>query len=438
MRNPDGRNTAATKQPARRGVAAYPALALCALASAGCGDILSLKQSSATQIEADGLYAPANAQLLVNGVIADFECAFTRVVASMAIHGDELANAWAAADNYDRDRRTVTPSSPFTGGCGGAQHPSFYAALNTARGMADTTYVELAGWSDAEVANRARLLAQTAAYGGYSLVMLGEAMCTGAINVGPELTSLQLFDEANTRFDRALTHTAAANDPQVTHFARLGRARALLNLGRYDDAATDAAMIPPDFVIGTSGDLTYTRRQNLVFVHVTQGFFGTVGPSYRNLTMENGLPDPRVQVTDQNRAGNMAGSRIWTPDKYPTAASSTPITRYAEAQLIIAEARIRSGDLPAAAIAINNARSGHAGMPVYSVAGKTQAEVLTDLIEERRREFFLEGRRYYDVRRFDLPLIPAPGTPYPAGGTYGDQRCYPLPNVERNNNPNIN
>jgi starch-binding outer membrane protein, SusD/RagB family len=442
MGNVNGRSTTmTTSKPTRlRDALGHAALAVCVLTTAGCDDIFSLKQSSAAQIEAAGLYKPSNAQLLVNGVIADFECAFARTVLGMAVHGDELSNAWAATLNYDVDRRSVATNGPYAGGCAGAQHPSFYTALNTARGVADTTYVELSGWTDAEVPNRARLLAQTAAYGGYSLVMLGEVMCTGAINVGPELTSMQLFEEAKLRFDRALTHTAAANDPAVTHFARLGRARALLNLGRYDEAAADAATIPASFVIGTSGDETYTRRQNMVFTHVTQGFFGTVDPSYRNLTMENGAPDPRVRVTDQNRAGNMVGSRIWTPDKYPTAATPMPITRYAEAQLIIAEARIRSNNLPAAAAAINAARTsgGRTGMPVYSVEGKTQAQVLTDLVEERRREFFLEGRRYYDVRRFDLPLLPAPGTPYAAGGgTYGDQRCFPLPNVERNRNPNI-
>jgi starch-binding outer membrane protein, SusD/RagB family len=439
MPTENGRSTLMKQTTSPRGLSRAAALVACVLATTGCDDIFSLKQSSDTQIDAAGLYRPENAQLLVNGVIADFECAFTRVVTAMAVHSDELANAWSAADNHDLDRRTVTPTSPFAGGCGGSQHPSFYTALNTARGMADTTYVELSGWTDQLVPNRGRLLAQSAAYGGYSLVMLGEAMCTGAVNLSAEMTSPQLFEAALVRFDNALTHTAAANDPLVTHFARLGRARALLNLGRYDEAATEAATIPSSFVIGTSGDATFARRQNIVHTHVTQGFFGTVDPSYRNLVMENGAPDIRVRVTNQNRTGNVQGTTIWTPDKYPTPAASMPITRHAEAQLIIAEARARSGNLQAAAAAINAARTtgGRTGLPVYNVEGRTQVQVLADVVEERRREFFLEGRRFYDLRRFNLPQFPAPGSPYPAGGVYGDQRCFPLPNIERNNNPNI-
>jgi hypothetical protein len=54
------------------------------------------------------------------------------------------------------------------------------------------------------------------------------------------------------------------------------------------------------------------------------------------------------------------------------------------------------------------------------------------------RALFAEGFRNYDMQRFDIPLLPAPGTPYPSkGGTYGDTRCLPLPDIERFNNPNI-
>ena len=76
-------------------------------------------------------------------------------------------------------------------------------------------------------------------------------------------------------------------------------------------------------------------------------------------------------------------------------------------------------------------------MPAYDATGQTAAEVLAQVIEERRREFFLEGHRFNDVRRFNLPLEPAVGAPFASGGTHGDQRCFPLPDVERLNNPNI-
>jgi hypothetical protein len=43
-----------------------------------------------------------------------------------------------------------------------------------------------------------------------------------------------------------------------------------------------------------------------------------------------------------------------------------------------------------------------------------------------------------DIKRYGIPLTPPAGTPYPLGGFYGDETCYPLPDVERNNNPNTN
>ena len=67
----------------------------------------------------------------------------------------------------------------------------------------------------------------------------------------------------------------------------------------------------------------------------------------------------------------------------------------------------------------------------------TAAQVRDQILEERRREFFLEGHRLGDMRRFNVPLSPAVGAPYPHGNTYGDQRCFPLPDSERNNNPNL-
>jgi hypothetical protein len=129
---------------------------------------------------------------------------------------------------------------------------------------------------------------------------------------------------------------------------------------------------------------------------------------------------------------------MWAAAKYPALTTGIPIAKYAEAQLIIAEARAAAGDIPGAVTAINNARNTRAGMPAYDAAGKSAAEVRTDIIEERRRELFLEGHRLGDIRRYQLPLNPATGSPYAAGGgTYGTQNCFPLPDVERINNPNI-
>lgn len=422
-----------------RGLLSVSALAAACCMLTGCSDIFSLKQENPSTLTADAVYTPANALLLVNGAISDFECAYSRYIVGSGLLGDELIDAIANSVNYDYDRRTLLPTSAYAGGCGGTQQPGIYTALSTARGTADEAYERLSGWTDEQVPNRTRLMGLVSAYAGYSIVLLGEGMCSAAIDLSPEMTPAELFAAAVVRFDQAIAAATTANDATTLNLARVGKGRALLNLGNAAAAATEVTAVPSNFVVNTSMDATNSRRQNMVFLHTVQSFFSSVDSSYRGLTL-GGAPDPRVPVTNSGQVGTAASTPIWQTGKYPAVTTPFAVAKYAEAQLIIAEARIAANDLSGAATAINNARnsSGRTGMPQYSAAGQTAAQVRAQLIEERRREFFLEGHRFYDLRRYNLPLIPAVGTPYPqGGGTYGDQRCFPLPDVERLNNPNI-
>jgi starch-binding outer membrane protein, SusD/RagB family len=407
--------------------------------TSGCEDVFSLKQSNPGSLTAESVYQPTNAQLLVNGAISDFECSFSRYVVNSGLFMDELHDAIASSSNYDIDRRTLFTISPYSGGCGNTQQPGYYTAFSTARGTADEAYKRLDGWTDAEVANRTRLMGQMAAYAGYSIVFLAEGMCTAAINLSPEMTPAQLFAEAILRFDKAITAATTANDQTTLNFARLGRARAQRGAGNLVAAGTDAALIPANFVVATSPDATNTRRQNMVFIHTVQNLYSSVDSSFRGLTL-GGAPDPRVVVVNSNSTGTATvAGQVWRASKYPLVTTPMPIARYAEAQLILAEARAATNDLTGAAAAINAARnSGRTGMPQFDPTGMTQAQIQTQIIEERRRELFLEGHRLGDIRKYNLPLNPPIGRTYAIGsGTYGDQRCFPLPDVERNNNPNI-
>jgi hypothetical protein len=413
------------------------------VAIAACTEITTLKQENPGQLDASLVYLPKNAQLLVNGAIGDFECAFSRYVTGSAILGDELTNAISQTTNFDYDRRTITTTQPYgTSTCAsGVQQPGVYTPISTARATADTILAQLQVWTDADVPNRQKLIGQAAAYAGYSLVLLGEAMCTAAINLGPEIQPSAVFTEAKARFDIAVTAAIAASDTTTRNFARLGRARTLLNLGGANVALAeaDAALIPTGFVVNMSTDAVNTRRQNIVFISTAQSNFSSVDTSFRRLTI-GGNPDPRVALTNTGKAGTAGktvSDTIYTPNKYPNAASPIAITKYQEAQLIVAESRVAAGDLTGAETAINRSRSQTAGLPAYSATGQTAAQVQAQIVEERRRELFLEGHRFGDVRRLNLPLVPAAGTAYRNGGLIGSQNCFPLPDVERINNPTI-
>ncbi len=401
-----------------------------------CNDLTSTSQQAPSRVIADQLYTPANAQLLLNSAIGDFECALANYIVAAGLVSDELGDAQLAQVGWDYDRRTIVPALTTYAGqaCGAVQVPSMYTPLSVARFDADKLLTALNGWTDAQVTGRQGLIAQAAAYAGYSLLLLGEGMCTAAIDLGPEMSRTQLNAEAEKRFDAAITAATAANDATTLNMARVGRARARLNQAKYAEARADAALVPDGFVKNATYSAVNARRENLVNTQLFRGLYSTVEAPFRNVTWA-GAPDPRVSVTNTNQVGQDRATNIWRANKYATSASPIPIASWREARLIEAEAAARAGDAAAAAAAINKLHTA-AGISAYTPG--TAAEALAQVQEERRRELFLEGQRLNDMIRFNVALDPAPGTPFPVkGGLYGNQLCFPLPDLERNNNPNI-
>jgi starch-binding outer membrane protein, SusD/RagB family len=403
------------------------------LAAAGC-DFNPLAQDAPSRVEAGVLEDPSNAILLVRSAVSEFECALVQHAFGTALVGDELRDGSLSEQYWDYDRRTLNPARGqyATTGCGGGV-PGNYMALSAARFQADNALRLLDRWTDAQVPARTDLIAQAAAYAGYSLTLLGESMCSAAIDMGPELTRAQLFAEAESRFGRALEAAAASGNAEITNLSRVGRARARLNLGRLDQAGADAALVPLGFVVSATYSDASTRRQNRLFTAMYRTPVATVDPSYRGLTV-GGVPDPRVAVINAGRSAIDTEVPLFQPAKYQAVSAPIRIASGVEAQLILAESRLAAGNVQGAVAAINTLRT-RLALPAYG--GGTAAEVRAQIIEERRRELFLEGHRLGDMIRHQVPLTPAPGTPFPRGGQFGDRLCFPLPDIERNNNPNI-
>jgi hypothetical protein len=152
----------------------------------------------------------------------------------------------------------------------------------------------------------------------------------------------------------------------------------------------------------------------------------------RNLTTEKGEIDPRGASTQTTTRPADNRAVIWVPNKHSSLTAATPVASYKEAQLILAEAQ--GGQ---SAVTIINALRAAVNLQPYT--GPTDAASIQKLIiDERRRALFAEGFRNYDMQRFNVPFNPPVGAPFPnKGGSYGDTRCLPLPDVERFNNPNI-
>jgi hypothetical protein len=416
------------------GRAALSMLALL-LVAAACRDITSLQQSNPGTLSTGTVFVPANAQLIVNSAQGDFECAYNDYVVGSALFVDELANAISNSANFDLDRRSMTPSHPYgTANCTGQQIPGVYTPLAAARASNDTAVAFLQGLTDAQVPARTKLICVASTYAGFSLILLGEGSCTVAINLGPELTPAQIFAEAKKRFDAAIAAATSAGDTQTLNLALLGRARAQLDLGNSAGAATDAALIPAGFVVNIGHDATVPRRQNLVFIHTQQSNFSSVDTSIQNAYAAS--KDPRIAVTLTTTKSSANNTLIAFPNKDATVTTPQALAKYSEAQLIIAENFTNTGNLDGAVAIINTLEAAN-GQPAFAPSPQTKAAVLAQIIEERRREFFLEGHRLGDLRRYNLPPSPMAGAPYVNGGVYGTQSCFPLPDVERINNPTL-
>jgi hypothetical protein len=414
----------------RAGRALALVVALSPLAACDPEELLEAARPSI--VEADRLNDPSQAQLLLNGVIADFECAHGAFVAASGLMGDELEDAQLAAAVWDYDRRSfnANPAGSYGPNQCNAQLFGVYRPLSTARYVADDLLRKLEGWTDAQVPDRMVKIATAAVYAGFSLLEMGMIMCSAAIDVGPEITSAQLFEQAEDRFTRAIQAATTAGSGAATMLtaAYAGRARVRLYRNNLTGAAADAREVPSGFVFSASAaNDPNGRRWNRIFHFVNFSRFHMVAAESRNLTT-GGQPDPRTRsVTTTVRA--VDGRVSVEQAKYTSLTASLPITRYAEAQLILAEAD------PTTTVGVINALRQAQGLPPMSAT--ELADIRGTLIEERRRELWLEGLRMYDIRRFDLPQIPAQGTAFAKGGTYGPTRCLPLPDAERFNNPCI-
>jgi hypothetical protein len=409
------------------------------LALASCDtldDLISVEAPS--RVAAEDLDNPANAGLLVASAINDFRCALPHFIGAGAYIGTEwgVGGDTGGGSYVWYDARVFTPGGwtamYATGDCSG-DAPNVYEPLSTARWMADDALRRLDEWGDAQVPDRTQLTAKAAAMAGYSLTLMGEAMCGAALDQGPALSPAELFALADNRFTRAIEAAGAAGAADIGNLARVGRARARLNLGQKAEAAADAAQVPEGFEYTFEYSGADASTENKLFVLMERELMATVEEPYRNMAFQ-GQPDPRVQAVDLGLQGPGTDIDMWSTTKYPSIESPISVATWEEAQLIMAEAALDAGQLQDA-VDIFNVLHDRVGLPPF--ASTDPAEIRNQLIYERKAELFLEGQHMQDIERFNMPLVPAPGTQFYHGGVYGDQICFPLPEVEYLNNPNI-
>ena len=337
--------------------------------------------------------------------------------------------AWVGAvraETNDFGRRVITPGNLDI-------NQSLWAPISLAISSNDKVLEVLAGTAG-EDANLN--VARSAMNAGFSLLLMGEYFCEGILRVGAPITPQQTLDSAIVRFERAIevgTAAGGAEATKIVNASTVGLARAYLQKGDNANAATTAATVAPSFefnAIYSDDPGSRTRVGNEVFGN-TAGLILVVPEDYR------ALDDPRVPFVDAGRLAQDGQLDLFDQTKYTSYAAPIRVASGLEARYIVAEARLKESD-PAPALALIAERRLAGGQTAFTGTGT--AAILAELMDQRARDFWLEAKHMGDYVRNPTatPYVPPAGTPYykPGQGNFGNATCVPVPNEERNANPN--
>lgn len=302
---------------------------------------------------------------------------------------------------------------------------------------------------------------------GYIYIMVGELFCSGIpfseavfggdLQLGRPLSMEQTFQAAAALFDTAMV--AGADSLQILQLARVGKARALLDLGQYADAAAlvTTANVPTSFTY----TINYTNGQirNYLYnffaynptsstpLNSSANHDGGTGLDYVTAGTTGG--DPRMTMVP------VGTTPVYFPRKWVNPADLTAdggqvaLADGLEARLIEAEAQLQAGDIPGWTTTLNTLRA--SGMstvipPLTSDSTLTASDTLRVNVMFRERAFWLygTGRRFGDMRRLVRQYHRPPEAVFPTGNhatvappysAYGDQLVPDPPLTEQTTNP---
>jgi len=406
-----------------------------ALPIVACEGLLDVKDPS--NLTADDFEEAIPVDLVTNGVRGEFQSMFDYYILYTGMLADEfvLAGTFPYRQEFD-DRMIFDNNSGLLG--------DVYNPMSRTRFMADTGVVllenaiggDLAGITDDELREAA---AEAKYYGGYIRMLFAESFCESAIAGGPALDSDARMEDALSFFVDAETRAQATGQDDFVAAARLGQARANMWLRNFSAASAAAAQVPDDFTyysiysnnsIGQKSKVVrYTWAINEV-IRWTVGDGTFEGNNFERWPyfdewVSLGLLASEPTLQSFNPAVPVAQQK-----KYDTGDTPIAMSSGTEAQLIVAEVLLRSGDLAGAAAIVNQFRADNWGLPAIAFSG-----VLVDDLElmarERSRELWLTGERLSTLRRYlvdGLDLFP---------DRAGTDTCLPVPLQEKAANENI-
>jgi hypothetical protein len=277
---------------------------------------------------------------------------------------------------------------------------------------------------------------------GHLSIFFGENYCAGVPLssrdadlrpvYGQPLTTAQLFDSALAALDAAVL--SAAGSERELNMARIGRGRALLNLGRFSEAAAAVASVPTDYVYNVYYGTAFGNENQFFPGDAPQNSFTVPEQEGMNGINWRSANDPRVPLILFPIMGYDGVTEVWYFAQYNAGGQPIRLATGIGARLIEAEAALQGGD-PVTWLAIHNTlRTTVPGLDPLVDPGTAAGRV--DLhFRERAFWLFLTGHRLGDLRRLVRQYGRAANTVFPIGpyrdsGSYGTAVSYALPAVE--------
>ncbi len=437
---------------------AWTWIALLALAATGCSIDKMLEVDDPDIVTPDQAAGPAAVPATVAGMVGDFQSAFDSYAIYAGLFTDEMILAGTFPTRIDVDERNVQldPNN-------GTLEDDLFGPFHVARESADRNRAAWAGavddpdYSGVQDALKEGL-ALSSLYGGYLRAMMAEAYCAVVLEPkGEPLTPEAAMESALARLEEAQSLATQYGLSDIATAARVGQARALMSLGRYAEAASVVASVPASFVFEAEYSSNQSSQYNLV-----HAFTWGVAPFVLRWTVGDGTAgnrhNERWPYFDEWVAQGLLvddppgyeaveiGVGVALQLVYDAPEVSLPVATGWEAQMDIAEAELRAGQVGQAEARVNGLLANptvnplmamNPGLPMGAFAPVDfTGNLATDLPQMARarasglwlntdRQATL--RRYYTRDGVDL---------YPTG-TQGNDVSFPIPQQEIDNNPNV-
>jgi hypothetical protein len=386
---------------------------------------------------------------------------------SMWASAGTLADEWKSGDTFfqtdETDRRTIPTNN--------SQVSGQYSNAQVARGHAMTAIAALKTYSPEKTSNIAQMYFAL----GFIEMNISEFFCNGTpfgstqngtpVYTKP-LTNVEGYTLALARIDSGLTSVGkvAASDVFGTSVANallITKARILVDLGRWSDAAPLVSGIPTTFAY----NLTFSTAAGDNGPYTMNG----IGASSRYVVsdsfdffngqlnvVKNALPfasakDPRLPVTGSSTATAKAidaytpfvGTVVWSDRSAPV-----PLVTGIDARLIEAEAKLHADDIAGMMSILNALRTSPQKLGKLDVAAMTalptpasKDAAISLFFREKAFWTFGRGQRLGDLRRLIRQYGRTQDNVFPVGnffksGVYGTDVNLPVTDNEITN-PNF-